>query len=88
MLTVKKIETGSRQNDGTMDKEQIQRFPFPWGPPPLKFPPEGSAEADQSWKGEALESHLLLFQSLDPRRLTDSHTLALWLLLERLQELL
>lgn len=33
----KKIETGSRQNDGTMDKEQTQRSPSPWASTPASF---------------------------------------------------
>lgn len=36
---------------------------------PVSFPNEGRTEANQSWEDGALESHPLLFQSLDPRRL-------------------
>ena len=37
-LMLKKRKTGSRQNDGTMGKEQTQRFPSLSGPPPRRFP--------------------------------------------------
>lgn len=38
-LMLKKIETGSRQNDGMMDKEQTQRAPsLPWASAPARFP--------------------------------------------------
>lgn len=89
----KKIETGSRQNDGTIDKGQIQRFTLPHGPPPLEFPRQRArkqtrAERVERWQGGVLESHLPLFQSLEPRRWIGRHTPALRLLLGRLQELL
>lgn len=37
-LMLKKRKAGSRQNDGTMGKEQTQRFPSLSGPPPAGFP--------------------------------------------------
>lgn len=37
-LMLKKRKAGSRQNDGTMGKEETQRFPSLSGPPPAGFP--------------------------------------------------
>lgn len=45
----KKIETGSRQNDGTIDKGQIQRFTLPHGPPPLEFPRQRARKQTRGW---------------------------------------
>lgn len=84
-LMFKKIKTGGPQSDGTMDKEQTQRFPSLLRASTRKFPWR-ERRSGSELGGGVLERYLLLFQSLDPRRLTGSPVLALWLFLERLQK--
>ena len=85
----KEIKTGSRQNDGTMDKEQTQRFPSLFQTSTLQGSPERRMQKQiRAGRLELWKLNLPLFQSLNPGRLTGSLTLAFWLFLERLKELL
>lgn len=70
---LKKIKISHHQQDGTTDRAD-PKVSFPHQDlRPADFPREKKAEAEQSWEGGARESHLPLFQSLDPRGVEWQH---------------
>lgn len=85
---LKKIKISHHQQDGTTDKEQTQRFPSPIRTPTLQISPERRRQRQNRAGKVEPGKPFPLFQSRDPRELTGSIPLALWLFLEGLQELL